>query len=182
MTTGEGGMILTNSEKIYKKIKLLRDHGMSEEKKYYHKCVAFNYRMTSMQAAIGIGQLERLKQILNIKNNIKKNYYKFLDRKNFDIFPKIDLHKSVNWFVTLSFKKKNLRNNFIKYMKNKKIECRPMIFPISFADQFKKKNGQKLFPNSYKISLNSVHLPSSLNLNKEKIKHICQIINNWNYR
>jgi perosamine synthetase len=73
ITTGEGGMILTNNKNIYNKAKILRDHGMTEQKKYYHKYLAFNYRMTSMQAALGICQLKRLKSILKKKEKI--NYF-----------------------------------------------------------------------------------------------------------
>ena len=182
MTTGEGGMILTNSKIVYNKLKLLRDHGMTEKKKYFHKCLAFNYRMTSMQAAIGLGQLERLDEILREKDKILETYKKFLNQECFDIFPKNKFHKTVNWFVTITFKKNNLRDKFIRYMMSKKIECRQMVFPISSADHFKKKNCKKLFPNSYNISLNSVHLPSSNNLNKKKIKYISNLINNWSYK
>ncbi len=179
MTTGEGGMILTNNKNIFDKVKLLRDHGMSENKKYYHKFLAFNYRMTSMQAAIGIGQLKRLKKILSKKKNIKKDYISFLKREDISIFPEIKYRRCVEWFVTISFKKPNLRDKFIKYMATNKIECRPMIFPVSFADHFKALNKKSQFPNAYKISLNSVHLPSSLDLNRSKIKYICEKINNW---
>tara|TARA_A100000164_G_scaffold364896_1_gene383781 strand:- start:73 stop:1182 length:1110 start_codon:yes stop_codon:yes gene_type:complete len=179
MTTGEGGMILTNDKNIFDKIKLLRDHGMSENKKYFHKFLAFNYRMTSMQAAIGLGQLKRLKQIINEKKNIKKNYISFLKRDDIFIFPQVKYKKCVEWFVTITFKRLNLRDKFIKYMASNKIECRPMIFPVSFADHFKALDKKNKFPNAYKISLNSVHLPSSLNLKKNDIKRICKKINNW---
>lgn len=64
-------------------------------------------------------------------------------------------------------------------MASNKIECRPMIFPVSFADHFKALDKKNKFPNAYKISLNSVHLPSSLNLKKNDIKRICKKINNW---
>ena len=62
-------MILTNQKKIYEKVKILRDHGMTKEKRYYHQLLGFNYRMTAMQAAIGIIQLKKLKEILKKKIN-----------------------------------------------------------------------------------------------------------------
>ena len=64
-------------------------------------------------------------------------------------------------------------------MKKKGIECRPMIFPVSFADHFKLKYKYDEFLNSYKISLNSVHLPSSVCLKPNELKKICNCINNW---
>lgn len=179
LTTGEGGMVVTNNAKLEKKIRLLRDHGMTFEKKYYHKCLAFNYRMTSLQAALGIGQLSRIKNILYEKDKIKKIYKKYLNNKGYSIFSKSKNFKGVNWFVTLTFNKENIRNDFIKYMKEKKIECRPMIFPITFATHFKSFDCKKKFMNSYKVSLNSVHLPSSIDLKTKQIQKICKFINNW---
>ncbi len=179
ITTGEGGMILTNKKNIYEKVKILRDHGMTKEKRYHHQLLGFNYRMTAMQAAIGIVQLKKLRNILKKKKLIKDNYISYLKAKTFEIFPKIKNVSSVEWFVTITFKKKNLRNKFIKYMQRKKIECRPMIFPVSFAKHFRNDFDEKNFFNSYNISLNSVHLPSSLNLNNKDIKFIANLINKW---
>jgi len=64
ITTGEGGMLVTDDEQIYNKAKILRDHGMSPDKKYWHPHVGYNYRMTNMQAAIGCAQMERIDEIL----------------------------------------------------------------------------------------------------------------------
>ncbi len=179
MTTGEGGMILTNNKNIYNKARLLRDHGMSTKKRYYHRLLAFNYRMTSMQAALGIAQLTRLKKILILKKKLHYFYKKNLRSVNFELFPKFENINSVNWFVTLTFYKKKLRDKFITYMKKKGIECRPMIFPVSFADHFKSKYKHDEYLNSFKISLNSVHLPSSVCLKPNELKKICNCINNW---
>jgi perosamine synthetase len=179
ITTGEGGMILTNNKQIYEKIKLLRDHGMYEKKKYYHKCLAFNYRMTSMQAALGISQLNRLKLIIKRKEIINKIYNTLLLKKNYKIFPLKKNKDSITWFVTIIFNKINLRNKFIKYMKRNQIECRPMIFPVSFATHFKKLFKKKDFAVSYRVSFNSVHLPSSLNLTSKQLNKICNKVNQW---
>ena len=179
ITTGEGGMLLIKNKKIYKKAKLLRDHGMTPEKKYYHKVLGFNYRMTSMQAAIGIEQLKKLNSILKKKKQIKSIYKKNLLQKNFTTFPLNENKNSVEWFVTIILKNKNLRKRFINFMKLKKIECRPMIFPVSFASHFKSKFKSKNFPKSYDISLRSVHLPSSINLTSKSLKYVCKTINSW---
>ena len=76
LTTGEGGMVLTNDEKLYYKLRELRDHGMSRHKRYLHVALGFNYRMTNMQAAVGVGQLQHLDQVLLKRNNQEKIYKK----------------------------------------------------------------------------------------------------------
>ena len=60
ITTGEGGMILFKDEEVYKKAIILRDHGMSKTKRYWHEMVGFNYRLTNLQASIGLAQLSKL--------------------------------------------------------------------------------------------------------------------------
>ena len=60
ITTGEGGMILFKNEEIYQEAKILRDHGMSKEKRYWHDVVGYNYRLTNLQASIGVAQLAKL--------------------------------------------------------------------------------------------------------------------------
>ena len=76
-----------------------------------------------------------------------------------------------------NFENKNLRKRFINFMKSKKIECRPMIFPVSFASHFKVNLSQN-YPKSYDVSLRSLHLPS-INLTSKTIKYICKTINSW---
>ena len=78
LTTGEGGMCIFNDSKIWNKAKLMRDHGMSPKKRYWHEEVGFNYRLTNMQAAIGLAQLEKSENIFQRKRDIDKLYRKEL--------------------------------------------------------------------------------------------------------
>ena len=74
ITTGEGGMCITDRKDLNDKMRMLRDHGMSRERKYYHEVIGFNYRMTNMQAAIGVAQLERIDQILDWRLALEDKY------------------------------------------------------------------------------------------------------------
>ena len=65
ITTGEGGMCLTNNEELVKKMKILRDHGMNPQKRYWHDVIGFNYRMTNLQAALGVAQLKKIDILIN---------------------------------------------------------------------------------------------------------------------
>jgi len=65
ITTGEGGMITTDDEKLYERAKFLRDHAMNKEKRYWHSEIGFNYRITNLQAALGLAQLERIEEFLD---------------------------------------------------------------------------------------------------------------------
>ena len=74
ITTGEGGMCLTNSNEVNDKLRVLRDHGMNKAKRYWHDMIGYNYRMTNLQAAIGCAQLERINDILSLRQKIDNNY------------------------------------------------------------------------------------------------------------
>ena len=74
VTTGEGrGMCLTNVDKLNDNMRVLRDHGMNKSKRYWHDVVGFNYRLTNMQAAIGVAQLERIEDMLAAKNKYEQD-------------------------------------------------------------------------------------------------------------
>ena len=74
ITTGEGGMCVTDDKELEDRMRILRDHGMSKERRYYHEVIGFNYRMTNMQAAIGVGQLERIDEILQWRSDLEERY------------------------------------------------------------------------------------------------------------
>jgi perosamine synthetase len=171
LTTGEGGAIITNSKKYFEACLEMRDHGMSLKKKYFHTRLGFNYRMTNLQAAIGLSQIQDFKNITKIRNEQLKLYYsKLKDFNNFIELRKFEKWcKPVHWLMTIRIKKDNLRDEFIKYMKAKGIDCRQMINPVFDALYLKKKFISKNFINSSYISRNSVHLPSGTGLKKKDI-------------
>jgi len=176
ITSGEGGAILTNNEKIAIKSRELRDHGMNHKKKYHHVDLGYNYRMTNMQAAIGLAQIEKLEEILKLREDQMNLYYKRLSNIK-DIFLRkfSNWCDPVHWMMTVTLKKENIRQKFIKYMFSNEIECRPMINPVHKADHF-----INYFDNNFKISnrisKSSFHLPSGLNLKENDINYICDKI------
>lgn len=80
LTTGEGGICLTSNEELASKMRVLRDHGMSPEKRYWHLTVGFNLRLTNLQAAIGVAQLNRISSILEQRNYSGHIWTEFLNR------------------------------------------------------------------------------------------------------
>lgn len=180
ITTGEGGALITNNKRIADKARILRDHGMSKVKKYHFIYQGFNYRMTNMQAAIGYAQITKLNKILKIRNKQMLLYYKILSKNEKIILRKFsDWTSPVHWLMTLSIKSETNSKKIIEYMKNKGIECRPMISPVSDAEHFKDKINYKDSAVAKKISTSFFHLPSSTKLKEEEIVKVCQEINNF---
>ena len=173
ITTGEGGAILTDDKNIAIKCRELRDHGMSIEKKYSHTDLGYNYRMTNMQAALGVAQMEKLDQILDLRTAQMEYYYDQLSD-----FKPISLRRfykwcdPVHWLTTISLKEGYSRDDLILFMKLKGIDTRQMINPVHKAKHFYEKFKKNKFEFSSKISNTSLHLPSGLGLKRREIDYI----------
>ena len=172
ITTGEGGAILTNNEKIAIKCRELRDHGMNHKKKYHHIDLGYNYRMTNMQAAIGLAQMEKLDEILALRLKQMNYYYTELSKiKGMSLRKYAKWCTPVHWMTTINLDSQFNRDEFILYMKDKGIECRQMINPVHKAEHFLNKYDNE-FNVSTKVSEQSVHLPSGVTLGKNNIDYI----------
>tara|TARA_X000000950_G_scaffold289404_1_gene412941 strand:- start:7381 stop:8484 length:1104 start_codon:yes stop_codon:yes gene_type:complete len=177
ITTGEGGAILTNNKKFAEKCKILRDHGMSPNTKYKHLYLGFNYRMTNMQAAIGLSQMENIRYITKLRNMQMKLYYQKLSKnKNFYCREFASWCVPSHWLMTIILKNKNNKKKFINYMLSNKIECRSMIQPVFKANHFSQLDKINDFKISKFVSERSIHLPSSTSLTTNEIDKICRTI------
>ena len=177
MTTGEGGIALTCNPALDEKMRVLRDHGMSREMRYYHTHLGFNYRMTNMQAAVGLAQLETLDKIIELRDLQNDRYLSLLsDVDELQFRPKTAACRFVHWLFTVTLPSNQLRNELIRFLGTKGIDSRPMINPVSHADHYRKHFKDTDFPVSIDISSRSIHLPSSTGLTQTQIESICQHI------
>lgn len=182
ITTGEGGMILFKSKIIADRAAVLRDHGMNKAKRYWHDHVGFNYRLTNIQAAIGVAQFERLHIFVEKKIRIGKRYTECLRKYNYFQTP-VENSDIVNshWlytFVILEGSPFN-REDFTKYLLANQIETRPTFYSLHEMPPYKKFKRSKILKNSIFISKNGISLPSSVDLLESEIDHICEAIDNF---
>ena len=180
ITTGEGGAVLTNSKVVADKARLLRDHAFSQTKdiikRYNHDYLGYNYRMTNLQAAVGVSQLESINKILKRRKFIENKYNKKLNfLKEIEMRSYKKWCTPVSWLIALRLKTKNqkMRNRLIHFLQSKGIDARPMVKPVHEARHFKKMFNKKNYLNSISQSMFSFHLPSSPNLSNDKINYIC---------
>ena len=177
ITTGEGGAILTNNPEVNILCRELRDHGMNHKKKYDHIHLGYNYRMTNMQAAIGLAQVEKLDDILLKRQNQLTFYEKKLSKIN-----EIKLREfknwctPVHWLMTITLKRGYNRDALIDFMRKEGVDCRQMVNPVSSAKHFYELFKHETFPVSEDISSRSVHLPSSTSLTNSQIDYIVKKI------
>lgn len=133
ITSGEGGMCLTDSEELNSRMRVLRDHGMNKQFKYYHDRVGFNYRMTNMQAAIGLAQLQDINSKLIWRNELEMKYreaFKEIGEVHFQN-SSIDKRTKVTWLVTAYVDSEIQRNRIMEQMKTDRIDARPFFVPLS---------------------------------------------------
>ncbi len=177
ITSGEGGMVVTNNETFYKKMKLLKSQGMSPEKRYWHVEVGYNYRMTNMQAAIGLAQLEKIDWHIAERKRIADLYKKYLGDCRFvrmQCCPEGYTH--VYWMnnVILSDDVKMSRDDVMKEMEAHNIEMRPVFYPMHIMPPYF--NESLKLPVAEKLSERGISLPSHALLTEEDVKFICDTL------
>lgn len=175
ITTGEGGMCLTNDDALAEKMRILRDHGMNRSKKYWYDNLGFNYRMTNMQAALGLAQLEQLEQLLAIRDDIFAQYMAAIDSHPAIILPDAGSNRSVNWMFTLRLKgfTTEQRDRVMLMLKESGIDSRPVFYPISMMPFYNEPQFRKQpTPNTHLISSEGISLPTFVGLTNNDILYI----------
>ena len=174
ITTGEGGMVVFKNKKIADKAMILRNHGMSPNKNYWHEEVGFNYRMTNIQAAIGVAQLKRVKYLIYQKKKIFENYDNFFKNdKNITLLPKNKWSVNSYWLYTIILKNQNREKVLLK-LQNRGIDVRRTFYPLSIMPPYKKYAKFKCKVSEY-LGLNGISLPSS-NITFKEQKYIANIL------
>jgi len=180
ITTGEGGMLMVRDPEVAARARILRDHGMNPKRKYWHDCVGFNYRLTNIQAAIGVAQLERLDFFLARKLEIAESYTtKLKDIEGFQFPVKLPESRNMYWLfsVVLDSRKTGIsRDELIDAMLRGGIETRPVFPPLHKMPPYLEYASRPVLPVSEHLAYNGLSLPSSPNMTIEAINDIEEFI------
>ena len=185
ITTGEGGMITTNSKKLYEQSKSLRNLCFGKQDRFNHEDIGWNYRMTNLQASLGVSQLKRIRSIVRRRHRVGNEYFqKLKNNKNIYIPETIRSYaKNIYWVIAFVIINKNLNIDAKKLMKRLiayGIQTRPFFWPMHKQKVFKEKykiNTSGNYKNSEYISKYGLYLPSSLDIKSNQIKFICDKVN-----
>lgn len=179
VTTGEGGMIFFKDKTHYEKAAILRDHGMSKQRKYWHDYVGFNYRMTNLQAAIGVAQMERIDEILDKKCQIGTRYNELLTGiEELTLPPQSPDVRNTYWLYTLLVNEQKTdltRDDIIKKLLQNGIEARPVFYPLHVMPPYLQ-YASGSYPNTEYISRQGFSLPSSVGLSAEQQMEVCRAL------
>lgn len=184
MTTGEGGILVTNNETVFEKAKVLNDHGRNskdpENKMFWMREYGYKYKMSNLQAALGCAQISRIDELVNKKRQIFNWYKDLLADIPCQMNPEPYGTKNSYWLPTIVFDKSiNFdREVFFVLMKENGIDSRPFFFPLTSLPMFKEKKENIV---AYNIYQRAVNLPSYHDLSYEEVKKICNLISNFIY-
>ncbi|MBN2126851.1 MAG: DegT/DnrJ/EryC1/StrS family aminotransferase [Candidatus Diapherotrites archaeon] len=183
ITTGEGGMLTTNNEEIAEKAKLLRNHAFGKLR-FVHEELGFNYRMTNIQAAIGLAQMEKAEELVNKRIKNAQIYNSMLKEvKGIITPPKKEWAKNVYWMYGILIKKEfgmsaeKLREELLK----EGIDSRAFFIPMHQQPVYQKKDERfpdisGKYPVADMLSKEGFYLPSSSSLTETQIKEITEKI------
>jgi perosamine synthetase len=181
ITTGEGGMVLTDDENLAKKARAYRDLCFQPKRRFCHDDLGNNYRLTNLQAALGLAQMERIEQIIRQKRHMAEEYTRLLhDIPDIQLPAEEPWAKSVYWMYGLVLSGKCRMNNteFAKALYAKGIDTRPFFIGMHEQPALKKRglfSGEK-YPVTERIARQGLYLPSGLVLTDEQIRTVASAV------
>jgi perosamine synthetase len=175
ITTGEGGMVLFRDAALADRARRLRDHGMSSTQPYWHEVIGFNYRMTNLQAAVGVAQMERVGEFLTSRRRLSDAYDRGLEG-----LPGIELRRPVPWSESVCWLYSLLitdeaamsRDDLIQELNLVGIETRPLFYPLHEMPPYKALAGTREFPVARDIGGRGLSLPSAVSLSDDEIDFV----------
>lgn len=182
LTTGEGGMLVTNDETLYQRVLFFRDHGRRPgDKLFWNQEVAYKYKMSSLQAALGLAQLERVDELVERKRTIFSDYAAQLsDFEGVTLNYEAPGTKNAYWMVTAIVDSRfGLDKEILaEAMSKRNIDTRPFFYPLSsipaYADTPQARDAARRNPVSYRISPYGINLPCGMDMTEEKIAYVCE--------
>ncbi len=183
ITTGEGGMIVCNDEALAERCRKLRNLAFEPSgRRFIHYELGWNYRMTNLQAALGLAQLERIDEHIQKKRRIGNLYYEGL--KNLEGFQlpqlKTDYSDNIYWVYGLIADEESLSNRMIKKLTEHKIGTRPFFWCMHEQPVFQKMGlfKNEIFPVAERMARNGFYIPSGLGLSENEIEQVVQVMLN----
>ncbi len=168
LTTGEGGMVVTNDEALAARCRRLRDHAMSATKRYWHEELGYNYRMTNLQAALGCAQLDRAEELLGGRRRLFELYQERLAGT-----PAIRLNRTANWAgnsywmicTEIDGLDEGAREALMAGLRERGVDTRPYFFSMSDMPYLESADT----PESHRLSRIGLNLPTYVGLGSDDV-------------
>lgn len=181
ITTGEGGMIVTNDDSFADLMRLLKNQGMRNEKRYWHPVVGYNYRMTNVAAAIGLAQLEKIQSQIQGRSEVASWY-----REDLQHVPGMNWQVEKEWAkrvwflftLVLGDDTRSIRDDLIPYLLKHGIDTRPVYYPLHSLPPYLKTDSDA-FPVAERVSQRGINLPTWAGMKREDVRYVCRKISDY---
>lgn len=183
VTTGEGGMVLTDNERMYERCNSFRNLCHKPGFRFVHEELGYNYRMSNIQAAVGVAQLEKIEEHLQKKQEMGKLYQEiFRNNEKFQKpLEKTSYAQNVYWVFGLVMDKSDKRSahEVIEQLAKEGIGCRPFFYPMNLQPALKKLGlfGGESYPVAEWLYEKGFYVPSGLSLTEEQMLYIGEKVN-----
>ena len=171
-TTGEGGMFATDDDGLYERVLKLGDHGRSSERALWNEEIGYKYKMSNLQAAMGLAQLERIEELVEKKRRIFSWYRDGLGGARLSMNAEKDGCRNIYWMTTIVLREPGRRDGVIAELRERNIDSRPVFHQLSSMPMFEDTSN----PVAENVSRNGINLPSGHNLTKEDVGYVCSAL------
>ena len=177
ITTGEGGMVVTNDETLHDRVVHFKGQGLAKHREYWHDVVGYNYRMTNICGALGLAQLEQVNKFIERKQDIANRYREAFQNSN------IEFHQShpgvfhSYWICSILVPDADQRDKLREHLRLNGIETRPLFYPVHTMPMYSNKFQRLVVAED--LAWRGINLPSYPGLKEEEIDFITTTINDF---
>ena len=176
VTCGEGGMVVTDDPELARKVRLFKGQGMDPARRYWFPTIGYNYRMTNIEAAIGLAQLEKVDWLLARKREIAEQYAQCLrDVSGVSLQPEKEWARNVYWMnsALLDPSVRSSRDEVMRRLDEAGIETRPFFYPMHTLPMYRESVAGRVLPVAGDVAMRGMNLPSSVLLTAGDVEYVC---------
>jgi perosamine synthetase len=177
ITCGEGGMVVSDDERLAGLVRQLHGQGQDPRRRYWFPMIGFNYRMTNIEAAIGLAQLEKIDWHLARRRENADWYREELDgEQGVQLSPQEPWAESAYWIMCAVFDDERFgpRDQLMAALDSVGVETRPFFYPLHTLPMYRDENHSQDFPVAEDLARRGVNLPSSATLEREEVAYVCE--------
>lgn len=167
-------MVVSKDKTLIERARRLKGQGLAAYREYWHDVVGYNYRMTNIQAAIGLAQLERMDEFVARKRAIAASYKSLLDGAPVEIHGEAPDTRHSYWMTSILVKYSELRDPLRQYLAKAGVETRPLFYPVHTMPMYAQKF--RRLPVAEDLAWRGINLPSYPTLTDEQINYVCSVI------
>jgi perosamine synthetase len=177
ITTGEGGMVVTNDQTLYERAVSYKGQGLAKYREYWHDVIGYNFRMTNICAAIGLAQLEQAEQTLVVKRQIAQWYKAGVAGLPVTVHEESSEVRHSYWMCSVLVDDAAQREPLRTYLTENGIETRPLFYPVHTMPMYSEK--YQRHPVAEGLGWRGINLPSWPGLTIEQVEYVCSLIRDY---